>query len=460
MPYMQSVTSNVRQSTSSAGISNLNNSVFISAHAFFKDRLKGYSSMSEVNNDPAVPKDSNLYLAMQQAFSAGIVAVPIYAGRREVDEVILTPDVKDSTTYKFTVQVLDTNTGVLSEEYLVEATSGTGDTATEITSDLISASSVPTTDAVITASSGTISITGAANKQLIVTSVEELTQTFVSTEDAATCYSEMTEENEEDYYFVTSESRDEIFVKGLAQAVETSTGSYPKMFAVASSAINTLSPVASSYASGDIIQMLYDNEFSRSFGIWHDQADTIFPELATCVKAGGFTVAGKVNWKFLQKTSPLARHPVKNRVLNTSEQGYIKDRNASWVGKELGLSFLHGGQTANGSYIDLQIITDWTKITQEARVLTALINANNGGVPLTMKSGDLAIIKERCESVLSDGVEYKLFSGFIPITMPTSISFEDQADRILKDVSFTAYFASKINFVIIDGNLTYNEEIV
>ena len=52
-----------------------------------------------------------------------------------------------------------------------------------------------------------------------------------------------------------------------------------------------------------------------------------------------------------------------------------------------------------------------------------------------------------------------LFSGYEELVMPTSISFSDQAARILDDVTFTAYFASKINWVIIDGNLTYNEEI-
>lgn len=460
MPFQASVVANVRQSTASAGISNLNNSIFISEHAFFKDRIKGYSSMSEVNSDSAIPKDSNAYKALQQAFSAGTVAVPIYLGRREVDEVLLTPDAKDNTTYKFTLQVMDTEDGSLSEEFTVQSISATDESASDIASAIVTASSIiQASDALVSVDGNAVSIVASANRQLIVTGVEELSQTFVSTESATTCYAEITEENKEDYYFVTSESRDETFVKELAQAVETSTGSYPKQYCVASQSILSISPVTSIYVTGDILQMIQENEFTRTFGIWDNNADEIFPELATCVKAGGYTVAGKVNWKFLQNTAPVARHPVKGRILNTAEQGYIKDRNASWVGNELSLSFLHGGTTANGNYVDLQIITDWTKITMEARVLTALVNANNGGVPLTMRSSDLSIIKERCESVLSDGVNNKLFSGFTPIVMPTNISFEDQAGRLLKDVNFVAYFASKINFVIIDGNLTYNEEI-
>lgn len=464
MAYSQTVLANITQSTASAGVSNLNNSIFISSHAFFKDRIKGYSSMSEVNSDEDVPKDSNLYKAMTQAFSAGTVAVPIYAGRREVDSIILTPDVKASTTYKFTIQSFDLTTGVYSDSYTVSIASAASTDADTIVADLVTEAgttlAIPTAVATFTDNNdGTLTILKGASQQIIVTEVTELSQSFTSTEDAATCYAEITDENNSDYYFVTSESRDETFVKALAQAVETSTGSYPKIYLVASSATESLSPVADTYVTNDILQMLQDNEFSRSGGIWNDQADEIFPELATCVKAGGYTIAGKVNWKFLQKTSPVARNVIKGREVNSTEQGYIGDRNASWVATELTLTFLHGGKLANGNFIDLQIITDSTKLKMEARVLTALVNANNGGVPLTMTSGDLSIIKERCESVLNDGVNNKLFSGYEPIVMPTSISFEDQASRILQNVNFTAYFATKVNFAIIDGNLTYNEEV-
>ncbi|MCP4320559.1 MAG: hypothetical protein GY787_01610, partial [Alteromonadales bacterium] len=137
------------------------------------------------------------------------------------------------------------------------------------------------------------------------------------------------------------------------------------------------------------------------------------------------------------------------------------DRNASWVGKERGVSFMHGGTNAKGTshFTDLIQSKDWIDDTIESRVLTALLNANNGGIPLNMTKGDLNIIKERVESVLLEAVDRKILAGFVPIVMPKSISFEDQANRILKDVKYTAYFAAKINFAIINGNLTYLEEI-
>ena len=465
MPYTQTVTANVRRATASAGIANLNNSLFISANAFFKERLKPYSSMNEVNQDEGVPKDSNLYKAMQQAFSVGSPAVPIWAGRREVDDVTLVPVVADNTTYTVKLQVLDETTGLSSVEWSADFTSGVSATASDIVTGLeaaITGLSIPASDLTTdgTTDPDVLQVIPSANRQLILTNAPEFSQVYTVTEDAATCFSEIMDENKEDFYFVTSESRDETWVDDLASAVEATGGSYPKQYRVSSSAIESLQPEADPAVAGDLLGKLKEGEYTRTAGEWHHESGEIFPELAACVKAGSF-FAGTVNWKFLQRTAPVARHPIKGRILTTAEQGYIKDRNGSWVGQELGLNFMHGGTNSTGTseFSDLVQITDWTKITMEARVLTALVNSNNGGLPLTMVSSDLAIIKERCESVLNEGVNRRVFSGFEPIVMPTSIAFEDQASRILRDVKFVAYFASKINFVIIDGVLTYNEEV-
>lgn len=462
MAYTKSVTATITNSTSTAGVSNLTNSIFISAHAFFKERVKGYSTMAEVNSDSAIPTDSNLYLAMQQAFSNDTFAVPVYAGRREVDTVTLTPTVASSTAYTVTLQAYNTLDGTSTEEYVISFTSDSDATAVEIVAGLdaaITTAGVPTTEITTDITTSDILVLApAANRQIIVTGVSGCVQTFTSTEDAATCFSETTDENNEDYYFVTSESRDDTFVLELAQAVEATTGSYPKQFRVSCSSADSIVTKPNSAVTGDLLQLIQDPELSRSSGEWHDQSDTIFPELSACVKVGSYD-AGTVNWKFIQGTAPEAQHPIKDRSLTTTEQGYILDRNASVVSKELGLTFMHGGKNADGAYTDLLQITDWTRLEMEARSLTAVINANNGGLPITMTSSDLEIIKDACQSVLTEGVDLKLFSGFDEIVMPTSISFADQAARILDNVSFTAYFAAKVNFVIIDGNLTYNEEI-
>jgi hypothetical protein len=397
---------------------------------------------------------------MQQAFSVGTPAVPIYAGRREVDDVTLTPVVEDNKTYSVTVQVLDELTGIPSDVEIASFTAGVGTDADLIATGIDLAITALTIAVTSTDNTGTVTVAPDADNQLILTAVDGFTQSYTVTEDAATCFSEITDENNKDYYFVTSEERDQVFVLALAAAVEATNGSYPKQYRVSSSAIETLTAATDPATAGDLLAFIKQGEFTRTAGEWHERSTEIFPELACCVKAGSFP-AGTINWKFLQNTATVARHPIKGRRLNTTEQGYIKDRNASWVGEELGLNFMHGGTNATGTseFTDLVQITDWTKLTMEARILTSLVNSNNGGNPLTMVSSKLSIIKERIESVLMDGVTSGVFAGFEPVIMPTTIRFEDQAARILDQVKFVAYFASKINFTIVDGTLTYKEEI-
>lgn len=462
MSYSNSVVASITQSTAAASTSNLNCSMFISDHAFFKERVRGYSSLAEVTAD-GIPTDSSLYKAFQKAFSVDNPCVPIYSGRREIDSILMTPTVENSTTYSVTVQAKEIATGDMSETYVTSFDSDVDATAEEICAGIAAATALPSAmpssvATIVDNLDGTVTVTGGAGQQIIVTSVEGFSQEFTSTESAADCYAAITDENNSDYYFITAESRDLTFIKDLSAAVATSTGSYPKMYGTSSDALASLAPVEASAVAGDTLQAIQDEQYSRTFGIWTQNSEDTFNELATCVAAGGFQ-AGAVNWKFLQKTDTDAFYTAKGRKLSTAEMGYLGDRNASWVSTELGLTFLHGGKLANGNWIDQQIIADWTRVEMESRVLTTLVNANTSGEPITGTATKLDLIAGRIESVLTDGVELGLFSGYLPPVMPTTISFADQAARILDNISFTAYFAIKINFVLIDGNLTYSEEV-
>lgn len=460
MPYQDTVQSVTRLSTVVAEGANLNNSLFLAAHAYFKEYTKPYSSMEDVRNDVAIPSYSNTYKAFQQAFKQVGGAAPIYLGRIDIDDVTFTPIVQNSKQYKIVVTVYNTTTLADVETVTFDYTSDIDATALEIVTGL--AADDVFTQATVDITGDVFNITPAANHQIIVEeATENLLQSYTHSQSGGDAYAAVEDEANENFYFITSESRDLTFITELAAAVESTENSdYKKQYRVSDNAIETLTVLTDPANANDLLGKLFDNEYTRVMGEWHDQSTEIFPELAACVKVGGY-FAGTVNWKFLQNTAPAARHPVLGRLLNKAEQGYIRDRNASWVGKERRVSFMHGGTNAKGTshWSDLVQIKDWVDDQIESRVLTALLNANNGGLPLTMTRSDLAIIKERVESVLIEGVERKLFASFDPVQIPDSISFADQAQRILKDVKYNAYFASKINFAIINGNLTYKEEL-
>lgn len=461
MPFVPSVQSITRLSTVAAAGANLNNSIFIAAHNYFRTATKPYYTMEDVNNDKAIPTYSNAYKALQQAFKQVGGASPIYLGRIDTDSVTFTPTV-NSKPYKIKCKVFDKVDLSDVESFEMTFTSDTDANANEIVAGLITSVAVSPTEVTFSSVGDVLKFTPSAGHQIIIEeATSNLVQSYEHSVTGAEAYAAVEDEANEDFYFVTSESRDLTFVKSLADAVEaTENSDYKKQYRVASSALSTLTVLTDPAAADDLLGKLYEAEYTRTMGEWHDQADNIFPELAACVKVGGY-FAGAVNWKFLQNTAPAARHPDLGRLLNKTEQGYIADRNASWVGKERRVSFMHGGTNAIGTshWSDLVQIKDWVDDQIEVRVLTALLNANNGGLPLTMTRADLAIVKERVESVLIEGVERKLFASFDPVKVPDSISFSDQAARILKDVTYNAYFASKINFAIINGNLTYKEEL-
>ncbi|QXN60120.1 hypothetical protein KUA24_53 [Vibrio phage HNL01] len=461
MAYRPSVSSVTRMSTVAAQGADLTSSMFASTHAYFKTRSMPFYSMEDVNAS-GIPTYSNTYKALQQAFSQVGGTSPIYVGRREIDAVTFTPTVKDNDTYTIDFAVYDTTTGADEGEWQIQAVGGAPADATAIVTALKDAFDVLVGVNLDVTAAGTFTLTPQANKQVVIkSSTENLVQSFTVSENAATMYAAIEDEINENFYFVTSEERDLTFVLDLAAAVQaTENSDYKKQYRVSSNAMDTLTVKTDPAAADDLLGQLFDKELTRVMGEWHDQSDEIFPELSACVKVGGY-FAGSVNWKFLQGTAPSARHPVLGRLLNKAEQGYIRDRNASWVGQERKVSFMHGGTNAIGTshWSDLVQIKDWVDDQIEVRVLTALLNANNAGRPLKMTKADLAIVKERVESVLIEGVERGLFQSFDPVQVPDTISFSDQSDRILRDVTYNAYFAAKINFAIIEGNLTYREEL-
>lgn len=471
MAFKDSVSVNVSQATASAEITNLNAAMLFDVNTYHQARVTPYYSMDDVRNDTAVPVDSPLYKALQNAFpNAKSRSLPIYVGRIQPDETVLTPEVQDSTNYSFKVRVVDTSTGLESVAATeIAFVSDSDATLAEIVTglaDAVTTAAILPTDLLVVDNGLTLSLAPAADRQIIVTDVtENIKQTFVYTESAATAFSEVSAENPDEWYFVCTTVRDIPWILDLADVVKSTLGSdLPKMMRVSSKSLSTLVAQTDPSAADDLLGLLEDNEYQNVFGEWHHLADEIYPELASVVYNGGFFV-GTQSWAFMNNcTNPVARHPTLGRKLTKAEAGFIMDRNAAVRFQEMGLTVYKvgtSGDVARGQagWADNLQISDWARLTMKQRVFNSIVNAGNAGKPLTFTAADRAVIKERCESVLTEGVSRKMFSGFDPVVVPSTISFEDQAERTLKDVSFTAYFAGKVYYVIIDGVLTYREEV-
>ncbi len=464
MPFQDTVNAATRLAITSSAATNLSNSMIIDLNSYFSERIVNFSSIAEVNASQ-IAKDGKLYGALVHAFAQPNAKTPIYVGRRNAATTTLTPTVNNTTTYSVTLQAINTTDNSVTDQYDAEYTSDADATAVEITAGLlvaINALAIPATELTVTDTAGTLVVTPAANRNQIVTEVANMSQTFSTIENAADCYTEITTVNNEDFYYVCTTQRDHTFVIDLAgQIAATGSSNKPKIFRVSDNNIASILAQEIPSNTADLLGKIEDLELGRVSTEWHDQSDTLFPELAAFVYQGSF-FAGTQTFKFMvNNTTPQARHPLLGRPLTPSEVGHILDRNSSVATKERGNTLYHGGSLASSStdWIDNQIIADWITDTIEVRVLDVFLNRSNAGLPITFTKGDISIIKNTVDNVLVEGVERKMLSGFEACTVPSNISFTDQAGRLLKDVKWVGYLAGKAHFAIIDGSLTYNEEI-
>ena len=471
MPFLAPVAVNVREATASASVADLNRAMLISTHAYWTPRLASFSSITEVN-DSAIPKDSVTYAALQEAFSgnASSLSLPIYVGRREIDAIVLTPTVANSTDYTFSIRVIDTTTGLESTaETEISFPSDVDATAAEITAGLdaaITTANIANTEVIVADGATTLSLTPATDREIIVTGrTDNLVETFTATETAANTFAAIQAEEKEAWYMVCTTVRDDDWIMDLCDAVDaTESSDFPKIFRVSSNDPSTLVAQPDPSNPADLLGRMEDASLNNCHGEWHDQSDIIFPELAACVYNGGFST-GTQNWTGMNGCSvPPARHPILGRLLTTGEIGFINDRNAFVRGKYMGLDYYFSGNKGTlakgqGAWVDNLQISHWVRLTMKQRIFTALVNAGNAGMPLNFTKAKRNIIKERGESVLNEAVRREMLLGHTGVNVPDSVSFTDQAERTLKDLTFTGYFAGKINHIIVDGILTYSEEL-
>lgn len=459
MPWMPSVQSRIALNTSAPVASNFNSTVFVTTNAYFTERVRFYGSFDEIRNDPAIPTDSNAYVALRQAASVESgFAVPIALGRRQFDDVTLTAlEAKDNNEFKFDLNIV-ADGEFTPTKYEISFTTGVGATLADISAGIEAAF---TSAAVVGASlvdnlDGSVTLTETVGYKLYIENLTDLKDSYTSSETAAELFSALVEEANENFYFIATEDHTESFVLEMAAEVEaTESSDFPKQYHVSTQEASTLAPLAD--PAVDILGKLKELNFNRTHAQWHHEADTAFPEMVPSPYNGKFQPGG-TTWKFIPIAGGLsvARDPVTGKELSKFKAGYILDRNASVFVEERGVPFYHGGKMSSGEWVDVVRAKDWINDTIEVRLLRLLLNQK--GSKLTFGKKDKLKIANTIDGVLSEAVQFGILNGFVPTEVPETVSFEDQAARILKNVKWTGYLAGAIHFIIVDGVLTYSDE--
>jgi len=406
--------------------------MILGTHKNFNDRLKYYSSLTEMVTDGFISTTKE-YAAASKLLAQSPKVETFAIGRRSVDDAsVVVSTVAASTAYTVTIN------GVA----CTYTSASSGDDATDIGEGLetaINSASVSNSwGLTATNTTGTIAIVSATEDNAWTLSVgSRLTiSTLVASADIADDLTAVQEE-ESNWYGLIITSRTSQDVQDVAEWVEAN----KKIFGTASADANILDGEATS----DIAYILNDANYSRTFVMYHKDAATVYPEAAWFGKLLPY-LPGNKSWAFKE----LAGIANSNLTTNQREAAFAKKCNT--FESRGGVSVTMEGWMASGEWIDVMRGLDWLESKIQTNVYNRLVNRD---VPFT--DAGVAIIETELRRSLDLAVTQGVLAStpVYTVTAPlvANVSPQDKALRNLPEVSFTATLAGAIHHVTIVGTV-------
>lgn len=270
----------------------------------FAERARTYTNITQVGAD--FSSTSNVYLMAQKLFGqASVLGAPppsIIIGRRQVDEVTLTPTVANTQTYTVTINDVDYTYTSDASATAAEITAGLeavigsvgGITVTDNTGTLSVEVTTPGTGWSISASSNLVQVNTAP------------TESWVEALEAV-------EVENDTWYLLVAETQ----VASEQEALSDAIGAREKIYGLSSA--DTVAPTT---GTTDVGYRLNAKSASRTFGVYLPTAATEFPEAAWAGSQLAVT-PGANDWDFkrangvtVSKLSPTQITNLKNKSWN------------------------------------------------------------------------------------------------------------------------------------------------
>ncbi|TAL42929.1 MAG: DUF3383 family protein, partial [Salinibacterium sp.] len=157
---------------------------------------------------------------------------------------------------------------------------------------------------------------------------------------------------------------------------------------------------------------------------------------------------GTITWAF----KPIATVAVDD--LRATELTALAAKNWSYYARVNGANITVEGRTSSGRFADVTHFIDWLHAEIQADVYTLLIN--NPKVPYTTTG--IELVKNTIAGALRKGqARGGLADDTVPtVTVPkiTDTDASDRANRILRDVKFTARLAGALHHIVIRGTVS------
>ena len=395
--------------------------MILSDHTKFSERARSYTDIDAVAED--FNSTDKAYIIAQRIFGQSGARVPsLLIGRRQVDEVTLTPVVANNATYTVTINGIPYT-------YLSDANA----TAAEITAGLDAAIGSPT-GITATDNTGTLTVEvttpGTAWSITVSSNITQVnvapTETWVEALDAVS-------EANDTWYALVAETHVQAEVLALAAAVQTRR----KIYGTSSQDTNV--PTA---GTTDVAHLLKAGSFGRTFIVYLPTADTEYPEAAWIGSQLAYT-PGSNTWNF--KRGSLVT--VSN--VTDSQRSFLRSKNCNMFTTVGGVNIFQDGIMADAGFIDTQIVVDWTQARIQEQVFFRLINT----LKIPMTNPGLTIIENEIRSVMSQGEANGAFDRGWTVTSPDVLSIPQnlRAQRTAGTFLFRARLAGAVHKVIIEG---------
>ncbi|MBY4945415.1 DUF3383 domain-containing protein [Cupriavidus respiraculi] len=422
--------------------------LIVGPHALGLGRVMAVTTADELL-ELGLSSASPLYMAVRDVFKQIPTISRCFIGRQAADSFDVAVSVASESAYDITLQWKDAVGQAQSATATYAATAA--DSVTAIAQGLATALNATAAPATATAVGATLTVAADVQGTAIAVALKGnlALQPMVATESIVEALAACRAEND-DWYGVVLASRAEADILAAAEWVESNA----KLMGVSSSQ----AAIIDSGSETDLASKLQQKQFFRTAVWYHAAAATEWLESAVAGNRFTFYPGGET-WANLR----LAGISFDN--LGEGQSIAARNKNANTFEPFRNFAITQGGKVAAGEWIDVIRFRDWLAEQVKINVMSALVNAN-GKVPYT--DGGIQIITTAMRKALDLGVARggiapeelgedgrKIPSYTISAPLAANVPFNDKANRVLNDVSFTARLAGAIHAVTIRGNLTY-----
>ena len=470
MSSVQLVNANIGFGSNTVARPSYKKLIFIARHNYFSERTRTYESVDGLVAD-GIATDSTIYKALSSAFAQDTTIDQIKVGRFETASIVTPVDAVTGKEYSLTLNAKDAAAAV-SFTYTAQAS----DTQEDIVDALIVAISAQadilakvTPTKVGVGADAVLNLAHAVSGDwFTVSELVNMGESFPTTPvNSAADELNAIALQDDDWYVITSDVKDGTYVEALAEEAAARFAVY----AVSLSEADAYTGVA----TGTFKTLIEDNGYLDVYPIYHQEAETSFPEVAEWASALprfelGITMANQsVNGIVVSKTVD-GENLTASQIANLKANGinfYAKTKVSGSSAAQLLNSVITtgkdgGGRMASGEYAMNVVGKDAMQIEIEASETELLTSQKFGR--LVWDEDSFAKIRSRVNKTLNffadvDGwnliyAKDDIDNGYV-VTTPelNTITAAQRQSGILNSVQFTAYLKDAIHLVSITGNL-------